>query len=94
MNADQLKEEGNSAFRRLDWHAARGYYSQAITLSQAQLSVIFSNRAQACLELEDWDLALQDADAALALNPRCCNQSQSAVTCRLMLKHLMLLQGD
>ena len=81
MNADQLKEEGNKAFKRNDWHAARDYYSQAIALSQAQLSVVFSNRAQACLELEDWDHAVQDADAALNLDPRCCNHRPVCCCC-------------
>ena len=81
MSADQLKEEGNTAFKRCDWHAAREHYSQAIALRQAQLSVIFSNRAQACLELGDWDDAVQDADAALALDPRCCNQRPVCCCC-------------
>lgn len=76
----QYKEEGNAAFKALDYGQAAVHYTQAITnfesivgeKDEESIEVIcacYSNRAACSLKLGDHETALKDAEAALALNP-------------------------
>lgn len=63
-----LKEEGNRLFRENDLLGAIECFSKAIKLDPTN-SVIFSNRAFTYIKLEKYSEAVEDANAALALNP-------------------------
>ncbi|KAF2164354.1 hypothetical protein M409DRAFT_25233 [Zasmidium cellare ATCC 36951] len=57
--ADQLKEKGNAAFRAGDFSAAEDLYTQAIQ-KYSRNSLIFTNRANVRLKLQQWEGAVND----------------------------------
>lgn len=75
----QLKDEGNQAFKALDYGQAAVHYTQAIENFNSVmgektdemkelLCACYSNRSACSLKLGDHETALQDANACLALN--------------------------
>lgn len=57
--ADQLKEQGNSAFRQGDFNAAEEFYTQAIQ-KYPKNQLIFTNRANCRNKLQKYDGAVND----------------------------------
>jgi len=57
--ADQLKEKGNDAFRKGAFTEAEEYYTQAIQ-KHSKNPLIFTNRANVRLKLQQWDGVVND----------------------------------
>nr|POE54550.1 acetylesterase [Quercus suber] len=57
--ADQLKEQGNTAFKNQDYETAEALYTQAIQ-KYSRNQFIFTNRANARLKLQKWEGAVDD----------------------------------
>lgn len=57
--ADQLKEQGNDAFRRGDYTAANDLYTEAVQ-KYSRNPLIFTNRANVRLKLQRWEDAVND----------------------------------
>ncbi|KAL4430866.1 hypothetical protein ABPG75_006122 [Micractinium tetrahymenae] len=75
MDAAALRARGNAQFASGDYAAAQASYSETLRLLDAQadptgIHVLYGNRAAAALKLGQWAAALQDAEAALAAEPR------------------------
>ncbi|KAL8281223.1 hypothetical protein RQP46_006257 [Phenoliferia psychrophenolica] len=72
-SAPTLKDEGNTAFRASDWPLSITLYTQALsslaTLTAEDAAALFSNRAAAYIHLFQFDRALLDTTAAIALRP-------------------------
>lgn len=66
--AADLKAEGNTYFEKLDFKAAIKYYTDAISLCGKD-HLLFSNRSDAFLSLEQYHEALEDAEKVVALRP-------------------------
>lgn len=64
--ADQLKEKGNSAFRNGDFAEAEDLYTQAIQ-KHSRNPLIFTNRANVRLKLQQWEGAVNDALKSLEI---------------------------
>jgi len=64
-----LKLQGNEALAAKHFAQAMEYYSQALEYAP-QNAVLHANRAAVCIQLEQYGLALQDADAAIAADPQ------------------------
>lgn len=72
LTAQEWREQGNSHFKQRQWQdAARSYEAawQLIAEGRASLALVFSNRAQCHLRLQQSMLALRDAGVALQLDP-------------------------
>lgn len=67
MSADDLKDQGNAAFRAGDFHRAMDLYTQAVALDRSN-SVCFHNRAVCKLKLADYAGAVADAEEAISWN--------------------------
>lgn len=71
--AEEIKEEGNLAFKNGNWNEAIDLYSKAIDLiqdSESQyLNVCLKNRAAAYLKLNENEAALKDCNEALKILP-------------------------
>lgn len=57
--ADQLKEQGNQAFRQGSYQEAEDLYTQAVQ-KYSRNPLIFTNRANARLKLQKWEGAVND----------------------------------
>ena len=66
-NPDALKEAGNKAFGLGSFEEAIKFYTQAIEL--AQNHVYYANRANAYLELTEFDKCIQDCNEAIKIDP-------------------------
>ncbi|KAH6634884.1 hypothetical protein B0J18DRAFT_406482 [Chaetomium sp. MPI-SDFR-AT-0129] len=64
----QLKEEGNRRFQAGDYVMAEALYSQAL-IADPSNPALYTNRAMARLKLSQWDSAVADCTACLALAP-------------------------
>jgi len=64
--AEQAKEKGNVAFRNGEYHEAEDFYTQAIQ-KYSRNPLIFTNRANARLKLQRWDLAVNDCLKSLEI---------------------------
>ncbi|CAD8056186.1 unnamed protein product [Paramecium primaurelia] len=67
LNSNQLKEEGNTAFLNRQYSKAIMLYSKALQLEENP--IFYNNRSQAYLQTDELELALQDCNKALQLNP-------------------------
>ncbi|CAD8159503.1 unnamed protein product [Paramecium pentaurelia] len=67
LSSYQLKEEGNKAFLNSEYDKALALYTKAIQIEENP--IYFNNRSQAYFYLDDLELALQDCNRALLLNP-------------------------
>lgn len=63
----QLKEEGNSHFKKEDYVGADSLYSKAIIADDSN-PALYTNRAMARLKLELWDSAISDCNMCLKLS--------------------------
>lgn len=68
----RTKEEGNAAFKAKDYRKAIELYTQALNVDQANKDMnakILQNRAQAYINLKEYDDAVNDCTEALRLDP-------------------------
>lgn len=68
----RTKEEGNSAFKAKDYRRAIDLYGQALEVDPTNKDMnakILQNRAQAYLNLKEYDSAISDCTEALRLDP-------------------------
>ncbi|KAL4871749.1 hypothetical protein BDV12DRAFT_19263 [Aspergillus spectabilis] len=68
----RTKEEGNNAFKAKDYHKAIELYTEALSVDQANKDMnakILQNRAQAHINLKQYDEAVNDCTEALQLDP-------------------------
>lgn len=65
--ATALKDEGNKALQENHFEKATELYSQAIELHPT--AILYSNRALAAIRMENYGMAIQDAEAAIDLDP-------------------------
>lgn len=68
LSPTELKEKGNEAFKQCDWQAAVEYWSTALGLKQDEEDLrhtLHRNRSQARIHLGHYELAVQDAMAAI-----------------------------
>uniref|UniRef100_A0A8C2YR44 Tetratricopeptide repeat protein 12 n=1 Tax=Chinchilla lanigera TaxID=34839 RepID=A0A8C2YR44_CHILA len=68
--ADALKEEGNKAFARGDYETAILNYSEGLD-KMKDMTVLYTNRAQALIKLGEYQKALVDCDWALKCDEKC-----------------------
>ncbi|KAG0631909.1 hypothetical protein M758_1G289200 [Ceratodon purpureus] len=72
---EALKDQGNDAVRRKDFHAAVDLYTRAIEAAKAsavpdhEVAPLHSNASFACLKLGDFAQARAHAESAVAANP-------------------------
>nr|XP_058961372.1 tetratricopeptide repeat protein 12-like isoform X1 [Pocillopora verrucosa] len=67
--AEKLKGKGNAAFKEGNYPEAISNYTVAITKSGSN-PVLYTNRAQAYIKLNDFNSAIQDCNLALKIDPR------------------------
>src|ERR1700761_7909516 len=65
---EELKEQGNSEYKKQSYNAAINCYSEAIKLNPDQ-DVLYANRALCHKSLNNFRQALIDIDKALGINP-------------------------
>lgn len=61
-----LKDKGNAALQSFRYSEAADLYTEA--LESHKSSVLYSNRAMAYIKMEQYGLAIIDADASIALD--------------------------
>jgi DnaJ family protein C protein 7 len=69
---DRMKEEGNTHFKAGRYQQALDIYTSALEvdpLNKGTNSKILNNRAMCYSKLKQWDLAIQDCDKAIQLDP-------------------------
>jgi len=64
-----VKEEGNRLFAGGNFHAAADAYWRGVRDGGGDVAVLLSNRAQASIKQQRWAAAVQDAAAAILLDP-------------------------
>jgi len=64
-----FKQEGNQLYKQERWSEAMNCYSQAIHLTQGE-AVLYANRAQCELRLSKFDIAREDIEDAIQLDPK------------------------
>jgi tetratricopeptide (TPR) repeat protein len=64
----QLKEEGNEHYKSQRWTEAMGSYTKAIRINP-NIATLYSNRALCEIRLSKFQLAREDAEDALELDP-------------------------
>lgn len=65
--AEKKKNLGNEEFKKQNYEAAINYYSEALEIQPHE--AIYSNRAASYIALKKFELALNDCQAAVRLNP-------------------------
>ena len=66
--AEQLKDDGNKAFKKGDYRVAIQCYTEAIAISPNE--IFLSNRAASHLAMRSYREALEDSQKAIELNPK------------------------
>ncbi|CAD8078258.1 unnamed protein product [Paramecium sonneborni] len=67
LNPNRLKEEANKAFLNSEYDLALALYTKAIQIEENP--IYYNNRSQAYFYMDDLELALQDCNRAVLLNP-------------------------
>lgn len=67
--AEDFKNQGNDAFRDSHFQLAYDLYSKAVEADGGKNAVYLANRAFAALKLEEYGQVIDDATAALAVDP-------------------------
>ena len=67
MKAMVLKDQGNAALQAFRYSEAADLYTSALELHNN--SVLHSNRAMAYIKMEQYGLAIIDADASITIDP-------------------------
>uniref|UniRef100_A0A8D2L2Z0 Uncharacterized protein n=1 Tax=Varanus komodoensis TaxID=61221 RepID=A0A8D2L2Z0_VARKO len=68
--ANALKEKGNDAFSKGDYALAIKKYTEGLK-KQKDMQVLYTNRAQAYLKLQNYEKAISDCDWALRCDEKC-----------------------
>ncbi|XP_053222852.1 tetratricopeptide repeat protein 12 isoform X3 [Podarcis raffonei] len=68
--ANALKEKGNDAFSKGDYALAIQKYTEGLK-KQKDMQVLYTNRAQAYIKLQDYEKAISDCDWALRCDEKC-----------------------
>ncbi|XP_033027765.1 tetratricopeptide repeat protein 12 isoform X3 [Lacerta agilis] len=68
--ANALKEKGNDAFSKGDYALAIQKYTEGLK-KQKDMHVLYTNRAQAYIKLQDYEKAISDCDWALRCDEKC-----------------------
>lgn len=69
---DRMKEEGNKEYKAGHWQGAIDKYTEALSIDPANRGInskLLQNRALCRLKLKEYDEAISDCDAAIALDP-------------------------
>ncbi|PAA81454.1 hypothetical protein BOX15_Mlig016935g1, partial [Macrostomum lignano] len=66
---EKLKIEGNEHYKNSRWTEAMNCYTGAICINSTQ-AILYSNRALCEIQLRKFDLAREDAEEAIVLNPK------------------------
>lgn len=85
--AMKLKDQGNEQLLKGHFLEAIGFYSDALEYSPTN-AVILSNRAQAYIKVENYGLAMADADAALETDPNYAKAYYRRGSAQFALGHL------
>ncbi|KAL0244392.1 hypothetical protein GEMRC1_008476 [Eukaryota sp. GEM-RC1] len=67
MSFTDLKAQGNTAFKAKSYEDAINYYTQALEVQEAK--EVYSNRAAAYINLNQFQDALKDAESAIRVDP-------------------------
>ncbi|KAL4433050.1 hypothetical protein ABPG77_006477 [Micractinium sp. CCAP 211/92] len=67
--ADELKQQGNTAFKEKHYALAQQFYTKALDEDPANPQ-LWANRAFAAIRLEEFGSAIADASKALELDPK------------------------
>merc|ERR1719394_1417916 len=81
--AKQLKEKGNSIFKKKQFELAEKFYSKAIELNMGSRP-LWTNRAICRNAMKNHEGAISDCDSALTINPKCVKsivQKGNALMC-------------
>lgn len=72
MTTQQMKEEGNNAYKNGDWGTAIDKYTQALSLSTEEKdhAVLYKNRAAVHLKVDDFENVVKDCTKCLELSPK------------------------
>ncbi|XP_042333359.1 tetratricopeptide repeat protein 12 [Sceloporus undulatus] len=68
--ANALKVKGNDAFSKGDYEVAIERYTEGLKM-QKDMSMLYTNRAQAYIKLQKYDKAISDCDWALRCDEKC-----------------------
>ncbi len=77
VESERLKDEGNGELKNNRFEKAVEFYTKAIETAQAEgsrvpkskLAIYYANRAFAHIKLENYGLAIPDAELSIANNP-------------------------
>ena len=83
----KLKDQGNEQLLKGHYLEAIGFYTDALEYSPTN-AVILSNRAQAYIKVENYGLAMADADAALESDPNYAKAYYRRGSAQFALGHL------
>lgn len=89
----KLKDLGNEQLLKGHYLEAIGFYSDALEYSPTS-AVILSNRAQAYIKVENYGLAMADADAALVADPNYAKAYYRRGSAQFALGHLKDAKKD
>lgn len=67
INADQLKDKGNEAFKKGNYAESIQFYTEAIELYEDP--TYYANRAFSYLKLSKFNLCISDCDKAILIKP-------------------------
>lgn len=82
----EYRAQGKAAFLKGEYKKAAKIYRDAIALSQDP--VLYANRAQCFIKLQDWNRALRDTEIGLLLNP------DKAIETKLLFRRGIAAKGD
>ena len=89
----ELKDHGNAQLKIGHFLEAINFYSEALEYSPTN-AVILSNRAQAYIKVENYGLAMADADAALEADPTYAKAYYRRGSAQFALGHLKDAKKD
>ncbi|GMS96672.1 hypothetical protein PENTCL1PPCAC_18847, partial [Pristionchus entomophagus] len=64
----RLKDEGNVAYKENKYHKAIKLYTESLKLEKSH--IVYGNRAQSYMNIEQFELALRDLNEAVVMNPK------------------------
>lgn len=92
-SAEELKDQGNKAFALKEYKKAAKIYRDAIQIDTYN-PILYSNRAQCFLHLQDYDRAYKDCVSGINLiNSSNHNKGSTAVLVKLQYRKGMALKG-
>lgn len=68
--AKAWKDKGNTAFGQGNWAESVTAYTEGISFDPSN-AILYSNRAACYLKMGKYEMALKDAERAVALDPAC-----------------------